>query len=800
MGQAHTGIQVARSCYRPKDRRWQVNNRFRDNSPMNATNPFDPNAIFQQAVSFHAAGKLPEAAALYRKLIELFPQHPVALAYLGMVEFQQGNLEESVRLLRLSLQINPNQPEALSFLGSALQHLGRLDDAVAAFDRAIALKPDLVEVLVNRGLVLRDLKRLDEALASCDRAIVLRPDHAEALNNRGLVLQDLERFDEALACFDRAIALKPDLAALHDNRGNSLYHLKRVEEALASIDRAIALNPDFAEAHNHRGNALQHLKHTAEALASYDRAIALKPDYAEAYMNKGNALLAPQRFEEALASYDRAIALKPTFVEALIHRGNMLKDRKRYDEALESYDRAIAINPDHEFLYGSRLHTKMQICDWRDLENQGRQLQAKIDAGKKVTGPLTVLALSDSPALQRKAAEIYTRSQHPLSHALPEIGKTPRHAKIRIGYFSADFRNHPVSILAAELFETHDKSRFELTALSFGPETDDDLRQRVMGAFDRFIDVRHMSDKEVALLARDLEIDIAIDLGGYTQDCRPDIFAMRAAPVQVNYLGYCGTMGAEFMDYLIADPVVIPEESRQYYCEKIAYLPCYMPSDSKRRVADPVFTRKDLGLPKSGFVFCCFNNSNKISPDTFDAWMRILKRVDGSVLWLSSFNKKAASNLANEAVRRGISAERVIFADLMPLQEDHLARIRLADLFLDTLPYNAHTTASDALWVGLPLLTCRGQSFAGRVAASLLNTIGAPELITSSREEYEARAVGLATDPEMLKEIREKLAQNRQVMPLFDTPLFTRYLEAAYTAMHERSQAGLPPDHIFALP
>lgn len=794
----------------------------------------DPNILFQQAVSSHRQGNLAEASALYKKLIELSPQHPSAPAYLGMVEFQRGNLGEAVRYLKLSLQINPNQAEALSFLGTALQALNRTDEAVAAFDRALALKPDFVEVLANRGIALRGLGRLDEALASLDRAIALvpnaaglhnhrglalrelkrtdealasfdlalsmEPSNVEVLNNRGLALQDLDRFDEALASFERAIAFKPDLATLHNNHGNALLHFKRAEDALASYDRAVALKPDYAEAYINRGNALQYLKRMDEAMASYDQAIALNPDYAEAYMNRGNAFHHLKRTDEALACYDRAIALKPDYAEAYVNRANLLKELKRLDDALPSYERALALNPDYEFLYGLHLYTRMQLCDWRDLENQRKQLEAKIQDGKKATEPFPALSASNSSALQRKAAEIYAQSKHPPSHELPDIPKRPRHDKIRIGYFSADFCNHPVSLLTAELFETHDKSKFELTAFSFDPDGGDDVTERLRVAFDKFIDVHDKTDKEIAMLAREMEIDIAVDMGGFTQGNRTDIFAMRAAPVQVNYLGYAGTMGAAYMDYMVADATVIPEESRRHYTEKIACLPSYLPHDGTRRIADRVFSRKELGLPKTGFVFCCFNNSYKITPDAFDAWARILKRVEGSVLWFSRLGKNAAGNLKNEAAKRGIDPERIIFAELMPLQEDHLARIRGADLFLDTLPYNAHASAADALWAGLPLLTCTGQTFAGRAATSLLNAIQMPELITSTPAEYEARAIELATNPAKLKEIREKLTRNRLTTPLFNTQQYTRNIESAYTAMYERYQAGRPPEHILVQP
>ena len=438
----------------------------------------------------------------------------------------------------------------------------------------------------------------------------------------------------------------------------------------------------------------------------------------------------------------------------------------------------------------------MQICDWSDAENQITELMQKIQRDEKATTPFSFLALSPSLSLQRKAAEIWVNEKHAVNFELGSIPKRARQEKIRVGYFSSDYHNHATSYLMAELFEQHDKDRFELVAFSFGPDFSDEMRHRVSSAFDKFIDVRNQSDREVALLSRSLGIDLAIDLKGLTKYNRAGIFSFKAAPLQVNYLGYPGTTGADYMDYLIADRTLIPEESQQHYSEKIVYLPnSYQVNDSKRKIADKVFSREELGLPQSGFVFCCFNNNYKITPGMFDVWMRILKEVEGSVLWLLGDNPIAADNLRKEAQHRGVSAERLVFAKRMPLPE-HLARHCIAHLFIDTLPCNAHTTASDALWAGLPVLTCTGDAFASRVAASLLGAVGLPELITSTPEAYQVLAVQLASNPERLKSIRQELQRNRLATPLFDSRLFTKHIEEAYAQIYERYHAGLPPEHI----
>ncbi len=580
-------------------------------------------------------------------------------------------------------------------------------------------------------------------------------------------------------------------------RGNTLLEMKQPIQVLDSFNQALLIKPDSAEALCGRGNALLSLNSPIEALASYDCAIRNNPGYAKAFYGRGNALLRLKCPELAVKNYDMALIVKPNYVEALYNRGNALFLMNRFEQALDSYSRALMTKPDYPFLYGAWLHTKMKICDWIDIESQFAQLIKKIEQGEKASTPLPVFALSNSPALQRKAAEIYVRANYPISHALPKIPKYLKHDKIRIGYFSSDFHDHPFCHLMAGMFEEHDKSRFELTAFSFGLNKKDAYRQRLAAAFDRFVDVRNLSDTDVAMLSRSLEIDIAIDRKGFTQNERTGIFALRAAPIQVGYLAYPGTMGVEYIDYIIADTTTIPKAHQRHYSEKIAYLPnSYQANDAKRFIADIEFTKAELHLPQTGFIFCCFNNNYKITPGVFDSWMRILKHVEGSVLWLFEDNAKAATNLKKEAAFRGVNAERLVFAKRIPVHE-HLARHRVADLFLDTFPYNAHTTASDALWAGLPVLTCAGETFASRVAASLLNAIRLPELITSTVDSFEAVAVELANNLDKLKKIKQKLANHRLTTPLFDTSLFTRHIEAVYTKMYERYQAGLAPDYIY---
>jgi len=750
-----------------------------------------------QGLAFYKLGKYEAALYSYDRAIEVEPRYVAAWSNRGNALNDLGRHEEALASYERAVELKPDYAEAWSNRGNALNALRRHEEALASRDRSIVLKPDYAEAWSNRGAALNDLRRYEEALASYDRAIELKPDFAEAWSNRGNALNDLRRHEEALASCERAIELKPDYAEAWSNRGNALNDLRRHEEALASYDRAIELKPDFAEAWSNRGNALNDLRRHEEALASYDRAIELKPDFAEAWSNRGVTLKDVRRHEEALASYERAIELKPDYAEAWLNRGAALNDLRRHEEALASYERSIALKPDADYILGDLVRTQMKICDWTNLDDRCQTLQSRLFSGDPASSPFAVLGLFDEPHLQRRCAELHAKKKLGFESELGPIGRGRRLDKIRVGYFSMDFREHPVAHLVAELIETHDRDKFEIYGFSFGRDTGDSMRKRLGGAFDKFLEVSHLSEPNIARLARDHGIDIAIDLGGYTQDSRPAIFTHRAAPIQINYLGFPGTMGSSAIDYLIADPVLIPVGSQSAYSEKIIYLPdSYQVNDSKREISGRVFTRQELALPESSFVFCCFNNNWKILPETFDVWIRIIQSLPNSVLWLYEDNPTAARNLQGWAKDRGLDLHRLVFAKRMPPAE-HLARYRLADLFLDTFPYGAHTTASDALWAGLPVLTRSGQSFACRVAGSLLHAVGLPELITHTTQEYESLAIELANNPERLSSLKARLAEKRATCPLFNTALFTQHVEAAYQAAYDRYHEGLAPDLIY---
>lgn len=783
--------------------------------------PNHADALHLLGVIATQTGQAQIAVELIGKAITINKNNPGFYINHGNALQSLNQLEAAVVSFDRAIQLNSNIPDAFFNRGNALYALNQCDAAIVSFSQAIKIKPDYAEAYNNRGRAEHALEKFEAALSSFDLAIQFRPQLAEAYNNRGITLHAMNRMDEAVENYQQSIRLRPDYAEAHNNLGIVLGELKQYELAMASLKRAIEIRPTYAEAFNNLGNIYQAIKCFESAVDFHKRAISIKPNYAEAWNDLGNALYGDKQFYEAVVAYERAIDLKVDFSEAYNNRGNALQEIRQFDDAVASYQQATKIRPDYpeawnnlgnaftkmnrldgaaisyemalkicpnyDYLPGILLHTRAKLCDWRDYDQQLTSLVVNIEQGSKVASCFPVMTLVDSLTVQRRAAEIYVADKYPPNDSLGSIPSSNSSQRIRIGYFSADFHNHATTWLMAELFEHHDRSRFELFAFSFGPNRHDDMRVRIMESFDEFIDVRANTDEEVARLARAKRLDIAVDLKGYTQDGRLGIFAYRAAPVQVGFLGYPGTVGADYIDYLIADRTVIPEASQCGYVEKIAYLPnSYQVNDRKRKISTQFMSRAQVGLPESAFVFCCFNANYKITPAVFDRWMRILLAVPGSVLWLLQDNLTAASNLRKEAEVRGVNPERIVFANKIDLP-DHLARHRLADLFLDTLPCNAHTTASDALWAGLPVLTQKGEGFASRVAASLLNAIRIPELITETGAQYEALAIELATQAEKLKAVKTKLQQNRLTTPLFDSQQYTRDLESVYVDIYKMS-------------
>ena len=784
------------------------------------------NEDFQRGLSALHAGRFQDAERLLQAVVRVEPAHVAALNLLGVALGRLGRNAEAVASYDRALAAAPDSIEAWYGRGMTLLTAHRPHEAIASFDRVLAAKPDFVQVHLLRAKILADLGRRDAALAGIDKLLAVMPGLAEAWLGRSNILFEVKRHEEALSAAQRAVALKPNLAEAWHGLGNVLNELRRHEDALGAYDKALALNPDFAGAWHGRGNVLNELRRYHEALGSYDKALALAPNLTEAWLGRGNVLNVLRQSEEALAAFGQALKLHPNLAEAWLGRGNAFCERNHFDnavaaydralalnsdlaeawfglgnvfvylrenaKALDAYDRALALKPDIRFGAGDRLHVKLSLSNWTNLDAEISDLVSAVRARKPVVSPFQFLAVSASASDQLQCAKRFMADQL----AFPAIwrGEIYAHERIRIGYFSADFCNHPVAQLAVGLIEARDKSRFETVAISFGPDDGSQLRGRIKAAFEEFHDVRDMSDAEVAALIRRREIDLLVDLTGLTRHNRFCVLSRRVAPVQVNFLGYPGTTGHQCMDYIIADRTIIPEEHFQYYSERVVWLPeTYQANDNKNAISEHNPTRPECGLPENAFVFCCFNNTYKITPEIFDIWMKLLTATAGSVLWLLGTNATAEANLRREAERRGVAPDRLVFAPKIQLA-DHLARSAQADLFLDTMPYNAHTTGSDALWAGVPLLTCLGSTFASRVAASLGRAVGLDELVTHSLQDYEAMALKLAHDPAHLRALRRRLARNRDTYPLFDTARFTRHIEAAYTTMWQRYQNGAAPE------
>jgi predicted O-linked N-acetylglucosamine transferase (SPINDLY family) len=756
--------------------------------------PNDIGALMNYGMALRAAGRADKALEVFERVLAIQPNMPEALYNRGVILADLSRFEIAVEAYDRALVIQPEMAAAQVNRAVALAAMGRFDDALAGYDRLLAMQPSNAVALNHRGLARRTLGRPAEALADYDRALSLKPDFIEAMYNRGVALLDLERAADALAMFEAVAAAYQGNAEMWNNRGVALWNLKRPDEALASYERALALEPGFAEAWGNRGLALRDMGRLEEARASFETVLTLEPNNAVAMNSHGNVLRDMKKFDEAINSYSAALQARPGYAEALINRGYTRWALKQYDAGMADVEQALKLEPDYPYGRGEVLHVRMYSADWHDFAARKAELEALVRAGKRAVQPFNFQAIAGTPADAQACSRIWANDKYPPVPSRPHdpASRDPGQ-KIRIGYVSGEFREQATAILMAGLYERHDRDRFEILALDSGGNDGSPMRARLEKAFDRWINIAGLSDEQAADVIRDARMDILVNLNGYFGEARMGVFARRPAPIQVNYLGFPATLGAPYIDYIIADKVVIPPAEQGFYDEQVVTLPgSYQANDDRGRSMAKTPSRAETGLPEKAVVFCNFNSAYKLTPETFDSWMRILKQVDGSVLWLLESAEPFAANLRREAEARGVAADRLIFAPELPTDR-HLARLGLADLFLDGLPYNAHTTGSDALWAGVPLITRKGTTFPGRVAASLLGAVGLPELVTESAEEFEALAVKLATDPKALKKVRDKLAKNKGKSALFDTDRFRKNIEAAYAEMWERWRAGDKP-------
>jgi predicted O-linked N-acetylglucosamine transferase (SPINDLY family)/SAM-dependent methyltransferase len=719
-----------------------------------------PAQFLSIALELHHTRQFEKAREIYLRLLADDPAHHVALHHLGLIAHQTGDHAAAVDLIR----------------------------------QAIAIKPDYFEAYSNLTAILRIMRRPQDAIEAGSQAIDINPNYAQAYSNLGNAYEDLDDIENALAFYQKAVALEPNFVEAQTNAANILRRMGRCEEALAVCEDIILRRPDAPDPYFYLGNILRELCRPGEAITAYRHALALRPHFADVYINLGNVFLHQTKLDEAAEAYRQAIALRPEMVEAHCNLGAVLETQGKVAEAIAAYQTALHFDPS---LFGARIelhHQRRYACDWTGIETEERELLAALAKHNRPTPPFGLLSMHVRPEEQLRVGQLWAQcfeiyKGRRFDHTHRRRPKDPSQ-RVKIGYLSGDFHRHATAHLMVELFERHDRHRFEFIAYSHGFDDQSEMRWRLRKAFDRFVDIKDLNYAEAAQVIFDDGIDILIELKGYTQHARNEIASMRPAPVQVSYIGYPGTMGTDFIDYIIADPFVLPFDQQPFYSEKIVHLPhCYQPNDTRRRIADQTPSRTACCLPENGFVFCCFNNTYKLTPKIFAVWMRLLNALPNAVLWLLDGNALAKDNLRREAAARGVDPDRLVFAPKVPSAE-HLARQRLADLFLDTLPYNAHTTASDALWAGLPVLTCAGQTFAGRVAGSLLHAVGLPELVTHSLEDYETLALRLANEPMTLFALRQKLLAQKLSAPLFDITRITRDLETAYMRMWDTWTSG----------
>ena len=716
---------------------------------------------------------------------------------LAIENIKNGYLHEAEENLINSLKLVPDSLSTMSNLANVLIGLNKIEEAEQLIAETIEKYPSDYNLYLIKCNLFEIKGKNEEALETLNNLILMSGDinYDELFYKRGKILEKLLKFEDAILDYQNVIFLKPDHLNSYINLGLLLYKKNRYIESIEIYNKALAINDKESVIYNNLGLVYLEIGSYSEAISNFEKALCLNSNLAESYLNIGVVSIKLDQKDEALLFFKKAININKKYAEAYENLGKVNQELKNLFTAVLYYKEALKIKPEYQYLQGTLIHAKMCMCDWGDFSIDLMQLSHAIASNKKCSPPFPVINLLDSPQLQLKCAKIWSSDYYPLDELLGPIQKKIKLNKIKIAYFSSDFREHAVSYLIAELFELHDKENFEIYTFYYGPEDTSLLNKRIVSSCNKNFNVKKLSDSEVAKLAREVEIDIAIDLNGATANQRTKLFSYRVAPIQIGYLGYLGSMGTEY-HYIIADKILIPEDDQCNYSEKIIYLPSYQINDRKRVNFNKVINKRDFNIPESGFIFCCFNNSYKFSPNVYESWMRILKGVSNSYLYLYADNEWVKKNILNETKKHGVDVSRIIFAGYVN-RDEYLLRYNSVDLFLDTFPYNAGTTASDALWSGVPIITCAGKSFASRIGASLLNAIQIPELITTNLYEYEILAIKLANNPGLISEIREKINIKKSSSLLFNTPKWVENIEVAYKAIYNRYQVDILPDHIY---
>ena len=742
-----------------------------------------------------ALNQFDKSLASYSRAISLNPDYAEAYFNQGNAYKDNAKYEEALRSYNKAIDLNSNNSHAYLQKHDILTKLARNKEALECISSIVQLQPSNYSAHLSQGILYRKLNQPHEALKAFQRAIQLNPNDAIAFNNLATAYYDLGEYSAALENFNAAINLDPSYQEALVNKSLVLISSREHEEALICCNDALKLDSKNPMIYNNLGVALKSLNRLEESISNFSKAIELNPEFAGALNNRGSALITLNRFQDALTDFMRANELIDNFAEAQHNQAVALQQLGRHDEAISSFKTAYSLNPNLNYLNGTIMHLQMHICDWSDFESSTNAAVNEIQLGKKISTPFGLLSLFDLPDIHLHASKSYLEASFP-NPQKPNFNCL-KNQKIRIGYFSADFYGHAMMQLLGDLFAKHDRDNFEIIAFSLGPVIKDAWRLRVETHFSKFIDCNNIADHEIAKLARELAIDIAIDLNGFTTNSRPGIFLHHPAPIIVNYLGFPGSMGGSHYDYIIADEVLIPKEYRKYYSEKVAYLPgTYQPNCRYQLVSDKQYSRKDFDLPENQFVFSSFNNNYKITPQVFETWINILKGVENSVLWLYAKNETAQKNLKRIATSSGIDADRLIFTKPIP-SKDHFKRFLLSDLMLDTFPYGGHTTCSEALRMELPVVTMKGESFASRVAASLLTSVGLTDLITHTYDDYKNKAIFIAKTPEYLDDLKQRLGKNKLDSALFNPTFITRNIECLYKAIYDRHCQGLSPEHLW---
>lgn len=726
------------------------------------------------------------------QIIKIDPEHVDAWKLFAAAQKAQRNTAEAAKAFQKVCNLQPENSDNYVNLGIVLIELGHITSAIQNLNIAIKINPTNDEAYFNIANAYKEAKKYSKAILNYKMAIKLNALHSNAYNNMGIALKELAKIDEAVLSYQRAIQIEPYNSKFYNNIGNAFKDQKNYDNAVKAFMKAIKINPKYAEAYNNLGIIFIALNEMEKALHSFNAALALKQNYPEAYNNKGIALKKLKIYDDAEICLRKAIYLRSNYAEAYRNLGAVLDKKGEKNNAIEAYNNALSIKPDFEGARVEKLFLHAQLCQWNAID-ENRKYIRKIGTEKQPVPLFSLLSLDNDPAQQLKRAKKYTTNYSSNNARIYPDALNKKSRKIKIGYFSSDFRQHPVGYLIARTIETHNRNEFEVLGYDLSGDDKSEIYERFKNTFDKFTDISHLSDNQAIDLIRSHNIDIAINLNGYTEGERTPIFSSRISPIQINYLGYPGTMGAQFIDYMISDKFVVPESSKKYYTEKQIYMPySYMPTDNTRVISEDKITRYNAGLPEKSFIMCCFNNSYKIGRHDFHSWLKCLQQSENSVLWLRKPHKICIDNLRAEAKIFQIDPARIIFADKVPMGE-HLARHMLADVFVDTSTFNAHTTAVDALWAGLPVITLPGKSFASRVAGSLLTSLDLPELIAKNREEYQEIILRYTFDLEALQALKKKLLKKIKNQPLFSSEQQTRYLEYAYNFTYINHMAGKSP-------